>query len=233
MLTLVPTSPSTEPTPSTRKGGTGSSQVAVGERNASTALAQAGTTPASVPRACSRAVRVRGICRRHVRRVPRKDIRRVPSTREPSSGQKKQVGSALPDPTLRVYLETAAPAGESRPSAQAASRPALFPRPWPSLPTGLSGPGPFPRVLAGSHSGHLWMGLVPPPRPPPPLLLVRTLPSCWEAPSGETVLVGADAGRQSASPGGRGGLALSHGTPRSLDPESRRCRQPRLSRPLP
>lgn len=171
MLTLVPTSPSTEPTPSTRKGGTGSSQVAVGERKASTALAQAGTTPASVPRACSRAVRVRGICRRHVRRVPRKDIRRVPSTREPSSGQKKQVGSALPDPTLRVYLETAAPAGESRPSAQAASRPALFPRPWPSLPTGLSGPGPFPRVLAGSHSGHLWMGLVPP--------LGHCLPFCW------------------------------------------------------
>lgn len=194
-------------TPSTRKGGTGFSQVAFGERDVSTAgasqlSAQAGTTPASVPRACSRAVRVRGICRR--------DVRRIPSTRELSSGQKKQVGSALPDPTRWVYLETVAPPGRAAvgPGCEQAC----------TLPTATAIPV-HRAVRAGSLSqGPGWVpqwtfvdGSCPHPRPPPPLLLVLTLPSCWEAPSGETVLVGTDAGRQSASPGGRGGLALSLG----------------------
>lgn len=110
-----------------------------------------------------------------------------------------------------------------------AATPARALRPSPLFP----GPWPGPRVDLRRSDLSPTLGHIPPSAgPDAPSLLGSPL---WRDSPGRSVnpfREGTDTGQQSAPPGGKGGLALPHGTPRSQGPESWECWRPWLRPPM-
>lgn len=86
-------------------------------------------------------------------------------------------------------LERTAPAGKSTASAQAAGQACARPMSA-ATPARALRPSPLFQDPGWVPGWTFADRACPPPSATSPLLLVLTLPPCWEAPSGETVLVG-------------------------------------------